>query len=45
MQLNSMNKLVRNKVLDARKEELGFLYTPKAKDITNERNLIALGDL
>ena len=45
LQLNSMNKLVRNKVLEAYKEELDFLYTPEAKDIANERNLTSLGDL
>ncbi len=45
LQLNSMNKLVRNKVLDAYKKELGFLYTPEAKNITNNRNMIALGVL
>jgi long-chain acyl-CoA synthetase len=45
LQLNSMNKLVRSKVLEAYKEELEFLYTPAAKDITNSRNLAALGEL
>jgi len=45
LQLNSMNKLVRNKVLEAYKEELDFLYTPEAKDIANERNLTSLGNL
>ena len=43
--VNSMNKLVRNKVLEAYKDELEFIYTPEAKKITNERNLAALGDL
>jgi long-chain acyl-CoA synthetase len=45
LQQNSMNKLVRGKVLEAYPEELRFLYTPEAKNITNERNLAALGDL
>jgi long-chain acyl-CoA synthetase len=44
-QLNSMNKLVRNNVLEAYKEKLEFIYTPEAKNITNERNLNALGDV
>jgi long-chain acyl-CoA synthetase len=45
LQLNSMNKLVRNKVLAAYKDELEFIYTPAAKDITNEKNLTAIGEL
>jgi hypothetical protein len=40
-----MNKLVRNKVLEAYGRELEFLYTPEAKNISNEKNLEALGDL
>jgi long-chain acyl-CoA synthetase len=45
LQLNSMNKLVRNKVLEAYQDALSFLYTPEAKIITNDRNMAALGDL
>ncbi|MCK4745389.1 MAG: AMP-binding protein, partial [Bacteroidales bacterium] len=45
LQLNSMNKLVRNKVLEAYKKELEFLYTSGAKVITNEKNVVALGDI
>ncbi len=45
LQLNSMNKLVRSKVLEAYQDMLSFLYTPEAKVITNQRNLGALGDL
>ncbi|MFC2113233.1 AMP-dependent synthetase/ligase [Bacteroidota bacterium] len=45
LQLNSMNKLVRNKVLDTYQDSLDFIYTPQAKDITNDKNLSALGDL
>lgn len=45
LQLNSMGKLVRNKVLERYREELEFIYTPEAKDITNEKNLASLGDL
>ncbi len=45
LQLNSMNKLVRNKVLEAYKDNLEFLYTPEAKNIGNERNISALGEM
>ncbi len=45
LQMNSMNKLVRSKVLEAYKEDLDFLYSPEAKNITNERNLAAMGNL
>ncbi len=44
-QLNSMNKLVRSKVTEANKELMGFIYTPQAKEITNERNISSLGEL
>ena len=44
-QLNSLNKLVRNKVIEANQELLEFAYTPEAKEIDNNRNLAALGDL
>ncbi len=45
LQLNSMNKLVRNKVLESYGELLEYLYTPEAKNISNDRNLAALGSL
>ena len=44
-QLNSLNKLVRNKVLEAYKDIVEFAYTPEAKDVCNDRNISSLGDL
>ena len=45
LQLNSMNKMVRNKVIESYPENLEYIYTPEAKKIGNERNISALGDL
>jgi long-chain acyl-CoA synthetase len=45
LQLNSMNKLVRNKVTEAYNELLAFAYTPEAKEVVNERNISNLGEL
>jgi long-chain acyl-CoA synthetase len=45
LQLNSMSKLVRNKVLEAYSEELEFIYSPEAKNIANEKNMKSLGEL
>jgi long-chain acyl-CoA synthetase len=44
-QLNSLNKLVRDKVIIANKDILEYAYTPEAKDIANGKNISALGEL
>ena len=44
-QLSSMNKLVRDKVTAAYAERMEFMYTPEAKNITNEKNLASLGEI
>ncbi|MBE9510745.1 MAG: long-chain fatty acid--CoA ligase, partial [Bacteroidetes bacterium] len=36
--LNSTIKIVRGKIVEQYKDLIGFLYTPEAKDITNEQN-------
>ena len=37
--MNSTMKIVRGKVMDRYQELIDYLYTPTAKDITNERNI------
>ncbi len=37
--MNSTMKIVRGKIMDKYQNLIDFLYTPEAKDITNERNL------
>jgi long-chain acyl-CoA synthetase len=44
-QLNSLNKLVRDRVTAAYAERLEYMYTPEAKNITNEQNIRTLGEL
>ena len=41
--LNSLQKMVRGKVVDKYKDLLDFLYTPESKNILNERNKAAIG--
>ena len=36
--LNSSMKMVRGKIIEKYQDRLDFLYTPEAKDITNEKN-------
>lgn len=45
LQLNSMNKMVRNKVIESYPDLLEFIYTVDAKNIGNEHNISALGEL
>ena len=40
--LNSTMKMVRGKITEYFKDELEFLYTPEAKNIINQRNIVAL---
>ncbi len=40
--LNSTLKMVRGKIVEKYKYLLDFLYTPEAKDITNEKNIQAI---
>lgn len=40
--INSTMKMVRGKITDAYREKIDYLYTPEAKDITNEINKKAL---
>ena len=40
--LNATMKMVRGQVLETFAKELDFLYTPEAKNITNDMNLAAL---
>ncbi|HPR10973.1 MAG TPA: AMP-binding protein [Bacteroidales bacterium] len=37
--MNSTMKIVRGKIMDKYQDLIDFLYTPEAKDITNERNI------
>jgi len=37
--MNSTMKIVRGKVMDKYQELIDYLYTPDAKDVTNERNI------
>ena len=37
--MNSTMKIVRGKIMSRYNELIEFLYTPEAKDVTNERNL------
>ncbi len=37
--MNSVMKIVRGKIMDRYQDLIDFLYTPEAKDVTNERNL------
>ena len=41
--LNSTMKMVRGKITEYFADELAFLYSPEAKNIINQRNLVALG--
>jgi len=43
--LNSTMKMVRNKITEHYSEKLKFLYTPDAKDICNEQNVLAMKKL
>ncbi len=43
--LNSMQKMVRRKVVDAHQDLLDFLYTPESKNILNDRNKAAMARL
>jgi long-chain acyl-CoA synthetase len=40
--INSTLKMVRGKITENYREKIDFLYTPEAKDITNEINRSAL---
>jgi long-chain acyl-CoA synthetase len=40
--LNSTLKMVRGKIVEKYKDLLDFLYTPEAKEITNEKNIQAI---
>jgi len=40
--LNSTMKMVRGKITEYFKSEMGFIYTPEAKDITNIKNIEAI---
>jgi len=40
--LNSLGKMVRAKIVERHHEKIDFLYTPEAKNIVNQRNLIAI---
>lgn len=40
--LNSLGKMVRAKIIERYKDNIGFLYTPEAKNIVNQRNLVAI---
>ena len=37
--MNSTMKIVRGKIMAKYQDLIDFLYTPEAKDVTNERNL------
>jgi long-chain acyl-CoA synthetase len=37
--MNSTMKIVRGKIMDKYTDMIDFMYTPEAKDITNERNI------
>jgi len=39
---NSTMKIVRGKIVEQYKELIEFLYTPEAKDVTNEKNKTSL---
>ncbi len=43
--LNSTMKMVRPKITEAYSEWMDYLYTPEAKDITNNRNIIGLKNI
>jgi long-chain acyl-CoA synthetase len=43
--LNSMRKMVRNKIIEQYQGTIDFLYSPEAKDINNSRNFEALEKL
>jgi long-chain acyl-CoA synthetase len=36
--MNSTMKIVRGRIMDKHQDLIDYLYTPDAKDITNERN-------
>ena len=40
--VNSTMKIVRGKIVEKYKEVIEFLYTPEAKDVTNEKNKVSL---
>jgi long-chain acyl-CoA synthetase len=37
--INSTLKMVRGKIVEYYKERINFLFTPEAKDITNQQNM------
>ena len=37
--MNSTMKIVRGKIMDRYQNVIDYLYTPDAKDVTNERNI------
>jgi long-chain acyl-CoA synthetase len=37
--MNSTMKIVRGKIMDKYQNLIDYLYTPDAKDVTNERNI------
>ncbi len=40
--MNSLGKMVRAKIIERHKDTITFLYTPEAKSIVNQRNLLAI---
>ena len=40
--MNSLGKMVRAKIVERHKDTIEFLYTPEAKNIVNQKNLLAI---
>jgi long-chain acyl-CoA synthetase len=40
--LNSLGKMVRTKIVERHKDTIEFLYSPEAKNIVNQRNILAI---
>lgn len=40
--LNSLGKMVRTKIVERHKDRIDYLYTPEAKNIVNQRNILAI---
>jgi long-chain acyl-CoA synthetase len=40
--LNSLGKMVRSKIIGRYRDKIDYLYTPEAKNIVNQRNIIAI---
>jgi long-chain acyl-CoA synthetase len=40
--LNSLGKMVRGKVVERHKDAIEFLFTPEAKNMVNQRNILAM---